>query len=807
MFAIDIVINTGKESKEPYSIMHIQHTQKFSCSTKKRLDNSIEYILCEFVSSPTNRIAPTSSEFFYISSKGEMGKYYILIKPKYNIYLYPIENEIIYDDGVANILDQTSKHWILLGYKTLNPPLIKKHSTSKGLNFDINFNNTKYPSIGALNFNQEPIYFDTDKDIENFLKVKRVYEKGRYDDLIGDIDEYIDEAKESIFLSDFLYYKMKTLAKIGGENDMDELLSISKKWLLDYPSNENIAEVLRLRGKAYLVKTLVEEAERYFQLVIDEHKNTISAHKSMIDFGDLKLSKKDTDGAIKLYKKALYNTTDIETASIAAMRLAKASINKNELKKAAKYYAKIISANKKFLTSKPSQAWSIAKKMATSKSFLLAAQITEALYEKEPEELDDVREDMLVKIATWYYESGNIPKATKYFDEYIKLYEEDGTYVDKVKKKYDEMMFETAIDNDTEKFKRYDYLISTYNGQEIGNKAAYKKIKLLYDKGRFKEVLELEYQLSELSNKIAPDKSTIIENSVKALSEGLLDKVNLIKPLLDLSKEFNNKDTKIDNNTDIAKCKKVKDYIDRYEFYVEDRYDEKLFLCYESLSMFADAESIAKKYFKEKNILTRLEWMHKTQKLFKAQNAFKESIKISEDLIALSNANGITKYDTLLYDIFDAHLKKLSPEPIILDLATKITKKFPNNYKNAKLFNTLAQYASQKKDYLMTLSYSKKLIDLQDTFNKYRYTPAINFLYIQTLMNTDKLKLAREASKKLSKLNLSDKEKLQLQYLRANIFTRTGWPSKAKPLLEKCSDSAIKSKWVELCKESLKWVE
>jgi hypothetical protein len=169
--------------------------------------------------------------------------------------------------------------------------------------------------------------------------------------------------------------------------------------------------------------------------------------------------------------------------------------------------------------------------------------------------------------------------------------------------------------------------------------------------------------------------------------------------------------------------------------------------------------------------------------------------------------SGITKYDELVYDIFDAKIKQLIPKEKLIDYSDKILKKFPSNPKNREIYSELIKIAVANKDHLMSIAYSKKLIDLQKELHSNIYSPWVDFVYLQALMDSDKLKLAKKVSKEMMGEKFVGEDRLKLLYLRSNILTRTGWSNKAKPLLQECSDAVISSKWVGLCKESLKWVD
>jgi tetratricopeptide (TPR) repeat protein len=791
--ALELSVNSGKEKSGEYSLLHIMHSEPFGCQKKLNLDDSVAYIYCTFDTPPTNRITSTQTDFFAISSKGELGKFYIIVKPKKKIRLISIENRLIDDQLIYDIQNPTSNHWLMLGYQSETPPIIRPDRHKEGIRFPIAANDTIIPSVGALNFNQEPISYDTEQDVEDFLKVKKAYQAGKYDDLVGDIEEYISTHKESLFASDFQLYKLRTLDKIGGESEADDIIELATKWLVEFPSNESIAEVMRILAKAYTVKSQYDQAKKYFELIVTEHANTLSSQWAMIDYGDLKLKTRDGDGAIKMYEKALYTTKDIELASVAAMKLAQRSEQRNQNSEAQKYYQKILNGNKEYFTNDPIKSWGIAKKMAKNEAYLLAADIAQILLEDNSEEIEDTKERMLVSMASWYYEANESDKAIANYQKYLKEYAEEGEFLDRVQSEYDKVMFETADDSDEERYKRYDELMEKYSGQPIANKATYAKAKLLFENKNYSGLLMMQSDIEFLSDEIAPDKSELINLSAKALGEELLSLVQ--------------EDNYQEGSRNKKLCRELEEFHAGYQFDADIKYDKAQYICYMTLGENDKAINLAKEYYSSDNIDERLEWMLRAQKVLKRQNSLKKLTKLTEDIIETANIHDKVGYDELMYDIFDAKVIQNIPQDKLIEYADKVLDRFPEHKKNLEVYKELIKVAVTNKDQLLSIAYSKKLIDLQSALGSKRYTPWVEFVYLQALMDSDKLKRAKSFSKELMSAGLLGEDRLKLLYLRSNVLMRTGWPSRAKPLLQECSDSLVKSKWVGLCQESLKWVD
>jgi tetratricopeptide (TPR) repeat protein len=513
----------------------------------------------------------------------------------------------------------------------------------------------------------------------------------------------------------------------------------------------------------------------------------------MIDYGDLKLKTRDSDGAISMYEKALFLTKDIELASVAAMRLAKRSEQRNKMDKASEYYQKILKGNREYFIKKPAKSWATARKMAKNKAYLLGADIAKILLDDDSEEIEDIKERMLVTMAAWYYEAGKVDKAIKYYAQYLVDYKEEGEFLDRVQSAYDKAMFETDEDSDDQRLKKYDELIAKYNGEDIANKATYAKAEILYKQKKYSDVLLMQSEIEFLPEDIIQDGKYMITQSA----------IQMTQELLELVKQ----DDYQENSNNKKICKEVEDYRNNYDITTDKKYDNAQYICYKTLGKAQNAITLAKSYFGSDDIKIKLEWMLKAQKILKEQNSLKKMVKLTQDIIDTASMSGITKYDELVYDIFDAKIKQLIPKEKLIDYSDKILKKFPSNPKNREIYSELIKIAVANKDHLLSIAYSKKLIDLQKELHSNIYSPWVDFVYLQALMDSDKLKLAKKVSKEMMGEKFVGEDRLKLLYLRSNILTRTGWSNKAKPLLQECSDAVISSKWVGLCKESLKWVD
>jgi predicted Zn-dependent protease len=85
-------------------------------------------------------------------------------------------------------------------------------------------------------------------------------------------------------------------------------------------------------------------------------------------------------------------------------------------------------------------------------------------------------------------------------------------------------------------------------------------------------------------------------------------------------------------------------------------------------------------------------------------------------------------------------------------------------------------------------------------------SPWVENIAMNTLLNLNRAKDALKISEKLLRLKLTKEQKAKSLYIQANIYQKLDDKKRQKVSLEKCSKVDVESSWVNLCKDSLKWL-
>jgi tetratricopeptide (TPR) repeat protein len=142
----------------------------------------------------------------------------------------------------------------------------------------------------------------------------------------------------------------------------------------------------------------------------------------------------------------------------------------------------------------------------------------------------------------------------------------------------------------------------------------------------------------------------------------------------------------------------------------------------------------------------------------------------------------------------------------IIETVKKIEDSFDANIKSVKIYKKMIQIGTSNRDDYMIIDYARKLMKLQDDLNIKQESPWVETIAMNTLLNLGRAKEALKISEKLLRLKLTKEEKAKALYTQANIYQKLEDKKRQKVSLEKCSKIDISSSWVNLCKDSLKWL-
>ena len=611
---------------------------------------------------------------------------------------------------------------------------------NKGLNFY--FVNSPKPFVGAVDEYGNPI--DIKKSAEDVIKyfaLQKAYKRGK--DVLDDIDEFLKDYKDSIFVPDVLFLKMKVLDK---QNKSDEVISIGKKWIKEYAYNEHLPEVLLLMAKNYSKLGFMSDASYFYQRILTEYPKSEIAYKAMIYLADQLYSLGESKKALKLYKKALFSTKDVEIASLAAMRLAQRYIDKGDVKTAIVYYKKVYSANKNYILKDKNKAFELAKTLASNGVYDLAIKIGTDLLSRL-RKLDDLYEPLEYYLALWSFKDKKYKLAFKWINKYLNDFPY-GEYSDNIIALRDKVLFEVGDSNLTKQLDRINEIIKKYKGSDIALKALKKKIEILEKLKRYKEILEI-------SKKYKLDKK-LIKKVAKEYALELLQK---------------------------DKCFEFSNIVNEYNVVLPKKYDDKVYKCAFKARDYKLASIICNKYLDSPDDKVFVKWMKRKINALYNLGDYKGVVEGVEDLCQVEKRC----FSFRLKEFFA--LWNLKEYKKALKVATYLNKK---DIRATDAFIKIVNYALNNKNYLLAATYAKKIVSLQEYFHSYPYSPFVDFIYAKYTKNK------KEAIKVLKSLIVRVKgdDLARAYFMLANLTNK-------KEYLNKCINVKDSKLWKKLCKDAL----
>jgi hypothetical protein len=374
----------------------------------------------------------------------------------------------------------------------------------------------------------------------------------------------------------------------------------------------------------------------------------------------------------------------------------------------------------------------------------------------------------------WYAKVGNLKDAIFYAKELLEKFP-NSKYSLTARKNFELYAFEYDNEDINITMARYDKVLSSASDTRTLDSALYKKIKLFFKQKMYQDVLRYQDRLKALPDSIAEDKQEIIYDSAKAYTKDLLDDKN---------------------------CKQALSVYDEYSIKLDSSMDGVLYDCYVSLLRYADAELVVERSRKINPLKDRIAWIDRAKELAKKDSEFKKVILLSDDILELSKALDINKYDYVVYDKFYAYLK-LGNSSAAFVLAKRIEDVFSGDKRNISVFKKVVleyQKLDEKDEFI---NYAQKIIVLQDKIGIHEESPWIEFVLMDKYIETKRFDEALSLSFKLGKEKLTELQKVQMFYIRSTIYQAQKNTIRQRKILEKCVKIDVKSKWATLCSKTL----
>jgi len=736
LLALEIVVDTAKN----YSVLTMHNNKSFKC--KKQ--NTKTYI-CLFNTLPATPVFSTNTIDFKITPIFNKNKFYLEIQVKNKSFIKSFKKDLYegYDKRLKNI--PLAKKWVIISYKTKKPPFLSNKPIT-GLKFPLEINTDFY--LKAIDANGNPVDYDTQTaDVVEYFTLLNLYHKGTLS--IDRVDDFLKNYPKSIFIPDVLYLKLKLL---DAEGKNDECITIGKEWINKYASNEHLPEVLLILAKNYAANGMMEDATYIYERLFTEYQNSKYAYEGMVYLADELYSAGDSKRAFELYKQAFTNTKDIEVASLAASRIAQRYLDEGNIKESIKYYKRLLKANKQYLIKNKENAYNLAKQLAKNNAYNIAIQIGDALL-KTLKQDNPFYEPLLYNLAEWSYKANKFNLAKKYIDLYVKQFQ-FGDYIDQINDLKNKILFQIPDKNTTLMLQRYNNIIKNYPDTKLAKEALLKKALLLYKLKKYNQVLSLPKQLLDIN------KTLVLDSAKNAVVQDL--KTN--------------------------KCNNAIKYYKEYNITLDKKYDDYLYKCAFDVRAFNIASQVCNKYLLS-NDKVALKWLKNKAKVFEATNNYEKLALIIDDICNLQKTN-CYKWK---YKQFFAYYNLNKPKQF-LKIASELINK--DNIKNIDIFMKVVLYAQKTDNTLLTYTYSKKILQLQQKYNTFVQSPYIDFIFVNSAKKLNKKQEAIKVLKHLITLNIDDENKARAYYMLASMTAN-------KTYLKKCIKLKKSKTWAPLCKDTL----
>ena len=766
-FALEISIDSAKDNFTPYSTLKLSEEKPFLCQSIKDDFELTTEVICAFSKRPSGKIRNLQNDFFKVDTFYKKDTFFVSIKPFHKIKLIAQIFNLTEDNSIYSADISLSKIWVIIGYKEKLPLINNRPRPDISLNFPFYLDEDSMPYVGSLDLNGNPVHIKKVGDVRDYLRVKELYKKGQYELSLDVIEDIMNEYPHTLFKAELTYYKIKVYAKL---HDYDNVVDNAKIYLKEYSSSENIAEVLALIAQSYTKIGMNSDADYFFDRLFSEHKNSKFAQWGYIYKGEMLEAGGSIKPALKFYKQALYQTSDLEVAAHAAYNIAKSRIEVNP-KDAAEYVDKIIAAKPSYFNEEYKSSVNMMETFADEGDYATAAKIANALCDAVGITSDDY-EKLLSQRALWFAKTVDKEAGLAALNRYLKAFP-DGDYINQVQIAKDALFFETTDTNTTAKLAEYDKLIQEYANDTIGERAIYEKAKLLLENKMYTQVLAMQDELNSLDEKYSDVESIISSAATGLMESSLKDK----------------------------ECKEVLIIAHDYNITLSDSWDDGIYECSMKGGDYQLSKQIAEKNFKSEDLEFRKKWLYRYIKVDFATGNYSDVIEASKDLIKLIEDDKKSQYKDVYRYLFDTYAR-LEKKALLLSSMVEIEKAFGLSYKDIERYVTMMRVGRELKDENLVINYGKKVEEIQKSSSSHAQSPYVEFELYQAYMNLSDYTKALSTIEGLDKIELSKTDRAREKYLKGMVLIKLWRDEEAQKAYDEAIAADSESPWAKLAKSA-----
>jgi len=768
LFALDVSIQGARTNFDDYSTLHIKDRDRFLCQEMRDDFKEVVQIVCAFSKAPAKDLKPIQNDFFKIESQIKNKTFFLIITPFKKMKLYPVVFNLKEDDNVFEANAELASHWMIVGYINEMPFLKSQEKPDVAINFPFFLDKDRLPYVGSLDMEGKPVHIKEVNDVSEYLKIKKLYAQKDYEGSLDLINEVMHEYPSSLFKAELLYYKIKVNAKLEGNND--EVIELSKIYLREYSSDDNVAEILSLIAKAYSKEGISTQADYFFDRLFSEHGDSPFARWGYIYKAEMLEESGASSKALAFYEKALNETKDIDIAATAAFKLAQYNVARENHKIASEYAMKIVNAKPSFFASKYEESLRVMDSLFEKEEYEVAAAIAQALLDEINAEYIEY-ESLVKDVGVWLSKTPKKQEALMALNKYFEIFP-DGLFEPEVQVAKDSLFFDVSDANLTTKLADYEKLEETYRDDTIGKRAIYEKAKLMLENSMYKQVLAVKDKLLELDATSYEDTQTIINDAaVGAMEEALKEK----------------------------ECHSVLNIAAQYSIKLSDSWDDGIYECAMKGADFILAKNTALKNLKSQDLEVRKKWLYRYIKVDFATGNYSDVIKASKDLVILISQDKDSEYKDVYRILFDTY-QRLEDANKMVEAIVEIERVYGDSYIDIERYISVMAIGSQRNDNNLVIKYANEVMKIQEASNSYVQSPFVEFALYQAYINKEDLNRALEVIKSLDDVKISDSNRARQKYLLGTVYEKLWRGEDADEAYGKSIEADEDSAWAKLAK-------
>lgn len=772
VFALEISLESAKANFQPYSTFHLKDNTPFLCQEKLDDFGITTEVICAFSKKPSQKIRKIQNDFFEIDTAIKESGYFLIIKPNHKMKLFPLVFDMIHESDVYKADVKLSKHWMLVGYLTKLPYIKEEKRLQSGINFPFVMKKDTLPYVGGLDLKGNPVHIKKVQDVTDYIKIKKYYKNQKYYKCLDLITSILSNYPNTLFRAELLFYKIKVFSQL---KDYDSLIDVSKEYLKEYSSDENVAEILSLSANAYAKTGLNIDADYFFDRLFTEHQDSEYSKWGYLYKGEMFEASGGSKQALKFYKKAYFSAKTIDLAATAAYKIALFQANNFKLKESAIYIKKILKVMPEYFSKDLKASMELMNVFAEAEHLEMASSIATALLHSMDKNHDEY-EKLLKDKAIWLSKTKDKAKALQALNQYIKEFPY-GTYELEIKVAKDALFFDTTDDNTSVRLAHYDELIEEYKKETIGKRALYEKSKLLLEVQRYDDVLALREKLLQLNEDEFSDVEKIITQAAIGSMQNNLKKNN---------------------------CQEVLDISNEYNITLSNEWDDGVYKCAMKGGDFILSKRVANSNLKVKNLEIRKVWLYRYIKVDFATGNYSDVIDASKDLISLiddSKAENKFEYIDVYRYLFDTY-QRLEKKQAMLEAIKEIENIFGIVNQDIERYLSVMAVGSDLKDDNMVIKYATIIMQLQKKSKTYVQTPFVEFTLFQAYVNKEDYTKALDVIESLNDKKLSKEKRSRQKYLLGFTYNKLWREEEAMIAYEEAIKADPKSSWAELAKSA-----